>query len=345
MKKVLITGCAGHLGSKLAAYALEQGAAVFGVDDLSGGYRESVPAGVDFRVHDLSVDADFGNQRFDYVFHCAAYAAECMSPFVRVHNYQSNVISTMRVLNHVLRVGCERFVYFSSIAAYGTPLCYDTQLPRDGVFDERDWCFPHDPYGTAKLACEWDLRVAHEQHGLDYVVLRPHNVYGPGQSIWQAHRNVFGLWMRAVLEKKPVVVFGDGGQRRAFSYVDDVVPCVWRAAGAELRDQRVINLGGSAPTTIMQALTEFVCALDGVEVEVQHHPPRHEVRDAWCTTRLSEELLSYSDSTPLCAGLENMWTWAQDAWRRYPNRRKPGGVSRQLTVELERGMPPAWRTF
>jgi UDP-glucose 4-epimerase len=337
MKKVLVTGCAGHIGSKLAAYAIEQGAAVFGVDDLSCGYRESVPVGTDFRVHDLSMDADFGDTRFDYVFHCAAYAAECMSPFCRVFNYRSNVVTTARLLNHVLRTGCERFVYFSSIAAYGNPLRYADGIPSDGTFDERDQCVPHDPYGIAKLTCEMDLRVAREQHRLDYVVLRPHNVYGPSQSIWQRYRNVFGLWMRAVLEKQPLVVFGDGGQRRAFSYVDDVVPCVWRAASAELGDERTINLGGSKPTRIIDALTTLVSVVDD-EVQILHHPPRHEVRDAWCTTERSERLLGYRDATSLEDGLEAMWSWARDAYKRYPNRRGTGGVE----IELRNGLPAAW---
>ena len=304
--RILITGVAGHIGSRLAKHISDviSNAHIVGVDDLSCGYRENIPPCVDFREHDLTKCCDFGSQRYDYIFHCAAYAAECASPFMRVFNYKSNVIATMQVLNHALRTGCERFVYFSSMAAYG-----DVPAPMD----EMSECHPKDPYGLAKLMCENDLRIAGEQHGLSWCVLRPHNVYGPGQSIWQKYRNVFGLWMRAALEERPAIVFGDGTQERAFSYIDDILPAIWQAAIAPAAHQQVINIGGSHAFSIRDA-SVILQSIIGDALRFEHAPPRYEVKQAYCTTIKSEELLGYEDRTTLDSGLRAMWYWAQAAW-------------------------------
>jgi UDP-glucose 4-epimerase len=335
MTRILVTGVAGHIGSAVATYALRMGVRardVVGVDDLSCGYRENVPEGVDFREHDLAVNCDFGSRPFDLVFHCAAYAAECMSPFVRAFNVRSNMQVTTNVLNHVLRTGgCDRFVYFSSMAAYG-----DARGAKP-PFSERHECSPKDPYGAAKLYCELDLAIAAKQHGLRHVVLRPHNVYGPGQSIWQRYRNVLGLWMRAALEGRPATVFGDGEQTRAFSYVDDIVPCVWRAATDPTAIGETVNLGGSRPTTINEAFA--ACALVTGADRRQVQPARHEVKHAWCTTDLSRSLLGYRDQTSLEEGLRRMWEWARDVWEKFPERRGEHGLPE---LELTEGVPPSW---
>lgn len=180
-KRVLITGIAGHLGSRLASWIVRThpGTEIVGVDDMSCGYEESIPESVYAtmigRVSQLPVE--LFDKPFDATFHFAAYAAECLSPFVRTFNYQNNVCETAALLNRLLiaprRHG--RLVFTSSAAVYGHGSC---------PFDESTHCQPNDSYGVAKLAAEMDIHVAGRQHGLDWCVVRPHNVYGPGQSIW-----------------------------------------------------------------------------------------------------------------------------------------------------------------
>jgi len=345
--RILITGCAGHVGSKLVEWILREEPSVehvVGVDDLSCGYLETAVKLVESSHGRFWFkQCDAGDQRvvndhgpFDAVFHLAAYAAECMSAFCRRYNYQNNLVSTAGLVSNLIDAGFRgRLVFTSSMAAYGDA------RGSSPPFSESMHCSPKDPYGVAKLACERDIAIAGEQHGLDWCVLRPHNIYGPGQSLWQKYRNVIGLWMRAVLENKPITIFGDGEQKRAFSYVDDVVPCIWRAATYDCASGHVINLGGREPVTIND-LYDILCAVVGRDVAVDRQPARHEVKLAYCTTRHSEELLEYREATTLVDGVKRMWTWAQDAWERYPNR--VNITARPTTEDLDTRvkMPAKW---
>ena len=180
MKNVLITGCAGLIGSHLSTYLLDNGFSVVGIDDLSGGYEDWLPKHQNFRfhrqnlVHTGDLDNVFRDTRFDAVFHLAAYAAEGLSPFIRVHNYQNNVIASANVINKCIEHEC-KLIFTSSMAVYG-----DQATP----FVETQPCKPVDPYGNAKTAVESDLKMASDQFGLRYSIIRPHNVIGTNQNIW-----------------------------------------------------------------------------------------------------------------------------------------------------------------
>lgn len=343
--RILITGVAGHLGSSFARWLLEHEPAcqIVGLDDLSCGYLENIPVDprLGFLRHDLAEPLpDFLDEPFDYIFHFAAYAAECLSPFIRAYNYRSNLVATANVINAAIARGCRRLVYTSSAAVYGRG---HGILKERVPFAEDDICWPHDPYGVAKLACEQDLWIAGEQHGLNWCVLRPHNIYGPGQSLWQKYRNVFGLWMRAAFEHEPITIFGDGQQRRAFTYIEDILPCLWQAATFPTASHQVINLGGSRPITIRDAAAELQAA---VMSQLGRLPPvrfaeaRHEVRDAWCTSEKSRHLLGYRDETPLRVGLAHMLDWAHDLWQEFPERREQPDP---FKLELQQGLYSYWR--
>ena len=218
--KVLITGVAGLLGSRLADWILKNKPEyeVVGIDDLSGGYYENVDSRVDFWNLNLSKDTNslsrcFNSNEFDYVFHFAAYAAEGLSPFIRTFNYDNNLRATAAIVNECIKHDIKRLVFTSTMAVYGHG--------EGGIFHEDMRRNPIDPYGIAKMACERDIEVANEQHGLDYCIIRPHNVYGAKQNIWDKYRNVLGIWMYYILNDQPITIFGDGSQRRAFSYIDD----------------------------------------------------------------------------------------------------------------------------
>lgn len=339
--RVLITGVAGHLGSALAQWIVENQPTcrIIGCDDLSGGWIESVPHQVELHqclVGDLHKN-DVFKEPFDAVFHFAAYAAECLSPFVRKLNYRSNILPTCSLINGMLSAGGTRLrphgrlVYASSIAVYGNGAA---------PFNEEDDMIPNDPYGVAKMACEHDIRIAGLQHGLEYCIVRPHNIYGPGQNIWDKYRNVFGNWMRSILNEEPVIVFGDGSQQRAFSYIDDILPSLWEAGFAEKAYGQTINLGGSEPTRLIDALHILSSVVKpNNAIVVQYERERHEVPIAYCSTDKSKSLLGYEDNTSLEDGLEAMWEWAKVSWNQYPDRRE----LRKIPIELQYKMPEIWK--
>ena len=240
-KKVLITGVAGLLGSRLADWIIENKPEykVVGIDDLSGGFEENINPKVDFWQMDLvnhPIENCFEVNKFDYVFHFAAYAAEGLSPFIRSFNYDNNLKSTARIVNECIKTDVKRLVFTSTLAVYGHG--------SGGIFDETQQQSPIDPYGVAKYACEMDIQIANEQHGLDYCIIRPHNVYGIKQNIWDKYRNVLGIWMFQYLNNQPLTIFGDGEQTRAFSYIDDSLEPLWNAAVRPEASKETINLGG-----------------------------------------------------------------------------------------------------
>lgn len=302
---VLITGVAGLLGSRLADWIIENkpGVNVVGIDDLSGGYIENINPKVTLAKLDLAAH-DFGrlfeDYKFDYVFHFAAYAAEGLSPFIRSYNYTNNLVATSRIVNQCIMHDVKRLVFTSTLAVYGR---------GNPPFSETDPLMPIDPYGVAKMACEMDIQIAGEQHGLDWCIIRPHNVYGIKQNIWDKYRNVLGIWMWQHLNNLPMTIFGDGMQMRAFSYIDDCLEGLWKAAVQENCSKQIINLGGTKEYTIKEAnsiLTEVMGGGTTIHLE-----PRHEVKYAHPTYQKSIDLLGYSDNTSLKEGLTCMWEWAR----------------------------------
>lgn len=174
-KCVLITGVGGLIGSRMADWILENKPEykVIGVDSLFGGYIENIDERVEFYQRDLSedkIDDIFENNNVEYVFHFAAYAAEGLSPFIRMFNWKNNSVSTANVINCCVEYNVKRLVYTSSMSVYG-------HGTGNGRFDENDTPCPVDPYGISKYACEMDIKVAGEQHGLDWCIIRPHNCY------------------------------------------------------------------------------------------------------------------------------------------------------------------------
>ena len=304
MNKVLITGVAGLLGSRLADWIIENtDGEVVGIDDLSGGYIENVNSEVTFYKKNLVTDDIedlFDKYDFDIVYHFAAYAAEGLSPFIRQFNYENNLVATSRIINQCITHDINRLVFTSTMAVYGH---------GNPPFDERDLPQPIDPYGVAKYACEMDIKIAGEQHGLDWCIIRPHNVYGEKQNIWDRYRNVLGIWMYQYMNGEDMTIFGDGEQIRAFSFIDDTLEPMWKAGIQDNCSKEIINLGGTKFYTIKEAnniLREVIDAGDIVHLE-----PRHEVKDAHPTWQKSVELLGYEDKTTLYDGLKQMWDWAQ----------------------------------
>ena len=305
-RNVVITGVAGLLGSRLADWIIENQPEfqVIGIDDLSGGFKENVNPAVKFYAHDLvtgDINQIFRDNKIDYVFHFAAYAAEGLSPFIRSFNYDNNLKATARLINECIKHDVKRLIFTSSLAVYGHGF--------GGIFDEKQQQAPIDPYGVAKYACEMDIQIAGEQHGLDWCIIRPHNVYGIKQNIWDKYRNVLGIWMYQHLNGLDMTIFGDGEQTRAFSFIDDSLEPLWNAAIKPEASKEIINLGGIEEISIKKASNILREVIGGGNVV--HLEPRHEVKHSIPTYQKSIDILGFKHKTNLEEGLMRMWDWAQ----------------------------------
>lgn len=306
MKKTfLITGVAGLLGSRLSDFIIENypNSKVVGIDDLSGGYIENINPKVKFYKKNLATDpieTCFERHNPDYVFHFAAYAAEGLSPFIRKFNYTNNLISTSSIINQCIKHNVKRLVFTSSMAVYGHG--------EGGIFHENMIRRPIDPYGIAKMSCERDIEIANEQHGLDYTIIRPHNVYGIKQNIWDKYRNVLGIWMYYLMNDKPLTIFGDGTQRRAFSYIDDSLPALFRSSIEPKASKQIINLGGIYDYSIDEA-ADILIKVAGFGNKI-YLEKRHEVHIAVPTWKKSIDILGFRHEHELEVGLKKMWDWA-----------------------------------
>jgi UDP-glucose 4-epimerase len=327
---ILITGVAGLLGSRFADWITENKSEIqiIGVDDLSGGYIENINEKIEFHqinINDEKFKNIFEMHKIDYVFHFAAYAAEGLSPFIRKYNYENNLLATAQVVNQCIKHDVKRLIFTSTLAVYGHG--------NYGIFDEEQIPKPIDPYGVAKYACEMDIQIAGEQHGLDWCIIRPHNVYGIKQNIWDRYRNVLGIWMYQYINNEPMTIFGDGEQKRAFSYIDDILEPLWNSAVKLEASKEIINLGGVEEWTINNAnkiLLEVIS--DG---NVVYKEARHEVKHSIPTYQKSIDILEFEHKTTLKEGLTKMWEWV----KKQPKRDR----FHWGEYEIEKGIYSFWK--
>lgn len=325
---VLVTGGAGFIGSHVADALLTAGHEVVVLDDLSGGFAENVSDKAKF-IEGSILDNElvlrlFKEHRFEYVFHLAAYAAEGLSHFIKRFNYNNNLIGSMNLINAAINFEVRCFVFTSSIAVYGR-----NQLPMH----EDTIPVPEDPYGIAKLAVEYDLRSSHEMFGLDYVIFRPHNVYGERQNIGDKYRNVIGIFMNQIMQGKPLTLFGDGEQTRAFTYIADVAPIIAEAPFTSGALDEVFNVGADQPYTVNE-LARVVCRAMEVRPDIHHLPARNEVVHAYADHEKVRRVFGDRKTVGLEEGIGRMAEWARDAGAK---------SSKEFgEIEVRRNLPPSW---
>jgi len=324
----LVTGGAGFIGSHLSDHLLKMGHDVFVLDDLSGGFRQNIPGRAAFikgsiTDHDL-IDHTFDQYSFDYVYHLAAYAAEGLSHFIKRFNYNNNLVGSINLINAAINHDVKCFVFTSSIAVYGggqSPMSEDT-IP-----------LPEDSYGIAKLAVEQELRVSHEMFGLDYVVFRPHNVYGERQNIGDRYRNVVGIFMHQLLRGEPMTIFGDGNQQRAFTHINDIAPIMAACVDFPAARNQIFNVGADNPHTVNE-LAEVVAQAIGKSCNVHYLDARNEVKIAFSDHSKAERVFGNRTKTPLTEGVRAMATWVHE------NGARESCIFEG--IEISRNMPPSW---
>ncbi len=330
--KVLVTGAAGLLGSHMVDYLIKKGHRVTAIDNLSGGYIENVNPDADFVNIDLTnasaVDAVMKAFEFDYVYHFAAYAAVGLSPFIRNFNYQNNILASVNLINGSIKYNIKKFIFASSMDVYGN---------QNPPFTEDMAPCPEDPYGIAKYAIEMDLKNAARQFGLKYTVIRPHNVIGPRQNIWDRYRNVAGIWIRKAMEGEPLTVYGTGEQQRAFSDVMYYMPPFYDLMSNEQTDQETINIGADAHITInkLANIVEDVAHQKmGIRPTRVYLEARDEVPMMWCNHDKAKNMLGFVDNTDLYDLISKTWDWAVQITPR---------PVKYMEYEINKGIYSYWR--
>jgi UDP-glucose 4-epimerase len=299
--KIFITGIAGFLGSHLADYFLSQGHKVGGNDSLIGGYRENVPRDAKFDQSDcgclhsmLKLTAGY-----DVIVHAACTAYEGLSvfsPHLVTHN-TFQITSTM--LSAAIQNKVKRFVFCSSMARYGT----QDILP----FTEDMVCRPQDPYGIAKYAAELLVSTLCSTHGLEYVICVPHNIIGPRQKFDDPYRNVAAIMINLMLQGRQPIIYGDGTQKRCFSFIQDCVYCI---AQAVLRDDVIGGIFNIGPDTEFVSINELAAILADI-LDFDLHPiflpdRPQEVRLATCSADKARRILGYKPIVTLRDGLTEL---------------------------------------
>ena len=328
--KIFVTGCAGLLGANYTRHLLANGHEVIGIDDLSGGYKAFVTKGENFSFVKLNLERRkkivdlFEEHKPEVLVHFAAYAAEGLSPFIRKFNYRNNLICSANLINECIKHDT-KFIFTSSMAVYGE---------QEPPFTEDKRPQPIDPYGIAKYAVECDLKLAHEQFGLRYNIVRPHNVLGIYQNIWDKYRNVIGIFIRKTLNGQPILVYGDGEQTRAFSDIKYYMEPFDRLLTEY--DGETFNIGADKHFTLNEVAeaVQKVGKKYGYEVPIEHGEPRHEVKHAYCDHTKAKSMLQFSDGTNLEELIESMFVWAM----KQPNRKV-----KNMEYEVTKDIYDYWR--
>lgn len=329
--KSLVTGGAGFIGGHVVDALVQMGHDVIALDDLSGGFTENVNGKAKFIqetvVNPQAINSLFDKYRFDFVFHLAAYAAEGLSHFIRGFNYTNNVIGSINIINASVNYDVKCLVFTSSIAVYGPG-----QVPmREDMSPS-----PEDPYGIAKFAVELDLAAARKLFGLNYIVFRPHNVYGERQNTGDKYRNVIGIFMNQILQNMPCSIFGDGRQTRAFTYISDIAPVIARSVDVPEAYGDVFNIGADTPYTVCQ-LAKAVQDAMGNYPGITYLQVRDEVVHAFSDHGKAKKVFNYEPQIALAEGLMRMAAWVKGRGSR---------TSRAFEgIEIEKKLPPAWRGY
>ena len=328
--KIFITGVAGFLGSHLAERLLELGHHVVGCDNLIGGELSNVPPEVEFYQYDCCYRNSMLkiSKGCDIVYHCAATAHEGLSVF-SPHVITKNIFeASVSVFSAAIENNVERIIFCSSMARYGT-----NEVPFKEHYTPR----PQDPYGIAKVASEKILSTLCDVHGVEYVIAVPHNIIGPKQKYDDPYRNVASIMINRILNNKQPIIYGDGEQKRCFSFIEDCLNCLIKMIDQHDINREIINIGPDEEFVSINELCKTICKLAETDFNPIYMPGRpQEVRYATCSSDKARRLLNYNTKVSLEDGLLSMIQWIR--------RNGPRKFRYYLDVEIyNEKLPKTWK--
>ena len=327
-KKILITGVAGFLGSHLADKLIELGHKVIGVDNMIGGYEDNIPKLVEFhkidccdlnKVKEITKDVDV-------VYHCAATAHEGLSVFSPYEISKNNYLASISVFTAAISAKVKRIIFCSSMARYGdlkTPFTED-MLPK-----------PVDPYAISKVAAEDVLKNLCELNNIEWVIAVPHNIIGPRQRYDDPFRNVVSIMLNRMLQNKAPIIYGDGNQKRCFSYIDDCLKCLLPMMDQKNLNKEIINIGPDEEFVTINKIAEICSNITGFNNKPIYKKDRpREVKHALCSSDKARNLLNYKTTTLLQTGIEKTYEYIKKRGVRDFNYHLALEIINDLTPEV-----------
>jgi len=304
--KILITGVAGFLGSHLSQKLAELGHQVIGVDNMTGGYKDNIPKNINFFNLDCCDLQKMNDvmKNVDIVYHCAATAHEGLSVFSPYEISKNNFLASVSVFSAAISHKVKRIIFCSSMARYG-----DQKTP----FTEDMKPKPVDPYAISKVAAEEILKNLCELNNIEWVIAVPHNIIGPRQKYDDPFRNVVSIMINRMLQKKAPIIYGDGEQKRCFSYIDDCLSCLIPMLDQKNLNKQVINIGPDEEFVTINTISEICSNLTGSNLKPIYKKDRpREVKHATCSADKARKLLNYKTETNLHEGISKTYDYIKN---------------------------------
>ena len=263
-KKILLTGVAGFIGSKIASRLIKENFKVYGVDDLSKGKEGAIPSEVEFIKLDLSKSRNLMKlpEDYDYILHLAGQSSGEISFENPIEDLSKNTSSTINLINHGINCKAKKLIFASSMSIYGN---YKTKIKENFILN------PLSCYGVSKLASENYLRIFSKK--IPYVSLRMFNVYGPGQDLNNLKQGMVSIYLAQAIKKNKIIVKGSLNRVRDFIYIDDVVDIWIKAILNKKIINKSFNVGTGVPTSVKKLISIIIKNFKGCKVIVKKNTP------------------------------------------------------------------------
>ena len=323
--KILITGVAGFLGSHLSQKLSELGHKIIGIDNMIGGYEDNIPKDIEFYKYDCCDYKKINSimKKVDVVYHCAATAHEGLSVFSPIEITKNNYLASITVFTSAINNKVKRIIYCSSMARYGK---------QKNPFTEDMKPKPVDPYGISKVASEDVLINLCELNNVEWVIPVPHNIIGPRQKYDDPFRNVVSIMINRILQGQPPIIFGDGEQKRCFSYIDDCLFSLIKMLDERKVNKQIINIGPDEEFVSINKVFELCSNITGSNLKPIYKKDRPlEVKEATCSANKARKLLNYKTETNLITGIRKTYEYIK---KRGPKKFDYSNIDLEIVNEL-----------
>ena len=324
--KILITGVAGFLGSHLSQKLSTLGHKIIGIDNMMGGYEDNISKSITFHKEDCCnyEKMNLLMNGIDVVYHCAATAHEGLSVFAPYEIGKNNFLASVSIFSAAIANKVKRIIFCSSMARYGS---------QKTPFTENMVSKPVDPYGISKVAAEDVLKNLCELNNIEWVIAVPHNIIGPKQKYDDPYRNVVSIMINRMLQKKAPIIYGNGKQKRCFSYINDCLTCLVPMLDQKNLNREIINIGPDEEFVTINKVSEICSNITGSNLAPIYKKDRpREVKHATCSADKARKLLNYKTSTDLYTGIKETFE--------YIKKRGTRPFTYHINIEIKNELTP-----